>query len=111
MRSGGRLAACAFIALFVLFVSACSVVLVQTVFKMESVLETIDVKPITKHIHAVLNEAHEAAQTHRAFGADLREALATAAPALLEAVNATKHAAGEADRLATHPTFTISAAG
>lgn len=108
-HSGSRRVACVCVGMFSLFVAACSVLLIVVVVRVDDILEQIDTEPLTRHMHEVLDEAHEAATNSRGFGTDLRTTLAQVTPALLGAVNATTDMVKRMDDFSQHPAWTISA--
>ena len=110
LRRGSRFAACAFLMMFVIFVTACCILLIVIIFRVDRVLESIDTEPITNHLHSVLDEAHYAATESRAFGTDLRSTLKNLTPALLDTINSTHHMVNDVKGFSHHPAFTISAA-
>lgn len=96
--------------MFVVFVTACCILLIVIIFRVDRVLESIDTEPITNHLHNVLDEAHSAATESRAFGTDLRTTLKTLTPSVIDTINSTHHMINDVKGFSHHPAFTISAA-
>ena len=107
-RTGTRAAGCMLVVMFLLFVGCMCALLVVIVVRVDGILDTVDVRPLTAQMHGAVATAWNASSNMHIFSAELRETLAEMRAPLMESINSTGQMVANVKHFAQHPAISFS---
>lgn len=107
-RTGTRAAGCMLLLMFVIFVCGICALLVVVVVRVDGILDTMDVRPLTAQMHGAVATAWNASTNMHVFSAELRETLAEMRVPLMESINSTEQMVANVRHFAQHPAISFS---
>ena len=107
-RTGTRAAGCMLIVMFLLFVGCMCALLVVIVVRVDGILDTVDVRPLTAQMHGAVATAWNASANMHTFSYELRQTLAEMRTPLMHSVNATGEMVDNVKHFAQHPALSFS---
>ena len=107
-RTGTRAAGCMLVVMFLLFVGCMCALLVVIVVRVDGILDTVDVRPLTAQMHGAVATAWNASANMHTFSYELRQTLAEMRTPLMHSVNATGEMVDNVKHFAQHPALSFS---
>ena len=107
-RTGTRAAGCVLLLMFLVFVGCICALLVVVVVRVDTILDTVDVRPLTLQMHGAVATAWNASVNMHTFTHELRDTLAEMRAPLLHSVNTTDEMVDSIKSFAKRPALSFS---